>query len=308
MQINLINEVGNMKKKIFIMLISAALAFGAATVAYAGQWQQNSTGWWYQNDDSTYPRNSWQWLNGKCYYFDSNGYMLANTTTPDGYNVDANGAWTVNGVVQTQGTGLQTNTGTASGYNKDGISNVAIDLLNSSREEANAKYGPEYASQYVSTPSLSYANIPFGVSWNRKKGHEAASQENPSDMNNYFVDVVGCDKPTDMVNFLPERANSLKPDDLAKTLKSMGYDATSNGLGCMLLLGDYYIQFRNFDGDTSVLISSTTSYGRTPRNTGGKSEDNKYNISDRPIPALNENTEYATEDTNTNAAINNNKP
>ena len=30
--------------------------------------------------------------------------MLANTTTPDGYTVDATGAWTVNGVVQTQST------------------------------------------------------------------------------------------------------------------------------------------------------------------------------------------------------------
>ena len=52
--------------------------------------------------------NSWQWLDGnndgiaESYYFDGNGYMLANTTTSDGYTVKADGAWTVNGVVQTQ--------------------------------------------------------------------------------------------------------------------------------------------------------------------------------------------------------------
>lgn len=28
--------------------------------------------------------------------------MLANTRTPDGYTVDGNGAWVVNGAVQTQ--------------------------------------------------------------------------------------------------------------------------------------------------------------------------------------------------------------
>ena len=34
----------------------------------------------------------WQAINGKMYYFDANGKMLANTITPDGYMVDANGA------------------------------------------------------------------------------------------------------------------------------------------------------------------------------------------------------------------------
>ena len=43
----------------------------------------------------------------ECYYFDGNGYMAANTTTPDGYTVDGSGAWVVDGVVQTQGTQTQ---------------------------------------------------------------------------------------------------------------------------------------------------------------------------------------------------------
>ena len=72
--------------------------------AMAAEWKQNEIGYWYQEDNGSYPTNSWKWINGRCYYFDSNGYMLANTTTPDGYTVDATGAWTVNGVVQTQST------------------------------------------------------------------------------------------------------------------------------------------------------------------------------------------------------------
>ena len=66
----------------------------AATTALAGQWQQNSKGWWWQEDNGTYPKSQWQWIDGnkdgiaECYYFDNSGYMLSNTTTPDGYVVN----------------------------------------------------------------------------------------------------------------------------------------------------------------------------------------------------------------------------
>ena len=48
----------------------------------------------------------WQWIDGNCYYLDSQGQnegaLYRNTTTPDGYAVDAEGRWVVNGVVQKQ--------------------------------------------------------------------------------------------------------------------------------------------------------------------------------------------------------------
>lgn len=92
-----------MKKAIAIVIAIATMA-SQAMPAMAAEWKQNEIGYWYQEDNGSYPTNSWKWINGRCYYFDSNGYMLANTTTPDGYTVDATGAWTVNGVVQTQST------------------------------------------------------------------------------------------------------------------------------------------------------------------------------------------------------------
>lgn len=79
-----------------------------AMPALAGQWQKNAAGWWWQEDNGTYPMNTWCWLDGnrdgiaECYYFNGYGYMLAGTVTPDGYTVNENGAWTVNGVVQTK--------------------------------------------------------------------------------------------------------------------------------------------------------------------------------------------------------------
>lgn len=98
-----------MKKAIAIALATATMTSQAMT-AMAAEWKQNEIGYWYQEDNGSYPTNSWKWINGRCYYFDSNGYMLANTTTPDGYTVDATGAWTVNGVVQTQSTGQTSGT------------------------------------------------------------------------------------------------------------------------------------------------------------------------------------------------------
>ena len=91
-------------KKLLAIVIATATMASQAMPAMAAEWKQNEIGYWYQEDNGSYPTNSWKWINGRCYYFDSNGYMLANTTTPDGYTVDATGAWTVNGVVQTQST------------------------------------------------------------------------------------------------------------------------------------------------------------------------------------------------------------
>ena len=56
-------------------------------------WQNNGYGWWYQRANGTYPHSEWEMINGIWYYFDSNGYMLADEATPDSYYVDANGAW-----------------------------------------------------------------------------------------------------------------------------------------------------------------------------------------------------------------------
>lgn len=75
-------------------------------------WRQDEKGRWYaiQADGSTWFSNGWQWLDGnqdsiaECYCFDDNGYIYADTTTPDGYTVNADGAWTVDGIVQTKST------------------------------------------------------------------------------------------------------------------------------------------------------------------------------------------------------------
>lgn len=91
-----------------ILTATALLSMLASSTVFAGQWQSDSNGWWYQNDDGSYATNGWRWIDGngdgvsESYYFDGNGYLLTNATQ-DGFTVNADGAWIVNGVVQTQG-------------------------------------------------------------------------------------------------------------------------------------------------------------------------------------------------------------
>lgn len=83
-------------KRLFLLL-TAILTLTVSTVsyAYAGEWKQDARGYWYQNDDGSFQTGWFQDGDGKWYYLDlQSGYMLANTMTPDGYFLSADGSWT----------------------------------------------------------------------------------------------------------------------------------------------------------------------------------------------------------------------
>ena len=100
-------------KGVKLVLSTAVFMAAFAVNAYAGRWAQDSTGWWYDWGNGSWPASSWQWIDGnsdgvaECYYFDRFGYCMINTTTPDNYQVNASGAWVENGVVQTRNVGVQ---------------------------------------------------------------------------------------------------------------------------------------------------------------------------------------------------------
>ena len=81
-----------MNKKIMTFVLTAAMTATAGITAFAGEWKSNDTGWWWLNEDGTF----------ECYYFGDDGYMLSDTTTPDNYQVNKDGAWIVDGGVQLQ--------------------------------------------------------------------------------------------------------------------------------------------------------------------------------------------------------------
>jgi len=97
-----------MKLKIagIVVLIITLLSFPA----YAGTWQKNKDKIRYKRDDGSYVISDWvEDVDGRWYYFDSDGLMvtkswvqgkyyvnyegvmLANTITPDGYRVNSHG-------------------------------------------------------------------------------------------------------------------------------------------------------------------------------------------------------------------------
>ena len=55
-------------------------------------WIQVGKEWYYMNNSGAI-QTGWQQIGGKWYYFNTSGALLTNTTTPDGYTVNANGEW-----------------------------------------------------------------------------------------------------------------------------------------------------------------------------------------------------------------------
>lgn len=100
-----------MKKQIRMLLafgIIMCLSISSSFIVLAGEWKQDTTGWWYvEEDGSSYPINQWKWIDddkdniGECYYFGENGYLVTSATI-DGYFVNGEGAWIVDGVVQSK--------------------------------------------------------------------------------------------------------------------------------------------------------------------------------------------------------------
>ncbi len=98
-------------KRMRLLIITLMLTAMMVISAFAGQWQQDLQGWKYQHDDGSYAVNCWLWIDGnndgiaEYYYFDSDGYCVMDSNTPDGSTVNADGAWVINGAVQSKSTG-----------------------------------------------------------------------------------------------------------------------------------------------------------------------------------------------------------
>ena len=61
---------------------------------YKPGWVQDGENWRYVGKNGYYAANGWiQDTDGKWYYFNMGAYMVADDYTPDGYYVDASGAW-----------------------------------------------------------------------------------------------------------------------------------------------------------------------------------------------------------------------
>ena len=69
--------------------VSGAWYYMDNSGAMQTDWKKISNAWYYFNVDGVMQENRWV----GDYYLGSSGAMLVNTTTPDGYHVDASGKW-----------------------------------------------------------------------------------------------------------------------------------------------------------------------------------------------------------------------
>ena len=224
-----------MKKGYLMAALAAAISLGSVMTSFAG-WQLDTNGYWWQNDDGSYPTNSWQWLDGngdgvaECYYFDGNGYMLANTTTPDGYQVNADGAWVELGIVRTRPaetpTPIETseNGSIPSGYNEDGISNIVIDMLEHTRAE-NAKYGESRTDDAGGDTYVFYDNYGLRATYFGLTGTESLKPEE-----------IYSASATNIFTYAPLTGDYKKDYN---ELKNNGFDVTTNGGSAEVLCGKY---------------------------------------------------------------------
>ena len=69
-----------MKKATRFFAVVLAAACVSTTVlpqnVGAASWEQSPSGWWYQEDNGSYPKNQWKKISSRWYWFDANGYMV----------------------------------------------------------------------------------------------------------------------------------------------------------------------------------------------------------------------------------------
>lgn len=232
----------NIFKKAVVAAMVVTMLMCNAMPAMAAGWQKNNIGWWYgtNDDNTTWYANGWQWIDGngdglaECYCFDSNGYMYENTTTPDGYTVNADGAWVENGVVQTKMVAVPAPQPVQNpnhegcydvhDYDSMGLSKAAVDIALHTREE-NAKY-TETALTGTQNTTVQYANGLYADYYMSKNNRPTrVYAENDSTM--IFQHHVDCEE-----------------SDVAR-LKAKGYAFVS------WMLGGIYVQ-DIWDGRVSI--------------------------------------------------------
>lgn len=108
------------------------------------EWKQDSVGWWYTEGNS-YIQNGWKLINNNWYYFDNNGYMktgwiqdtngkwyylssqgnmLSNTITPDGYTLNTDGSW--NTTIPKTESKQMASTSSIDSSNKSNVNNTTL--------------------------------------------------------------------------------------------------------------------------------------------------------------------------------------
>jgi Parvulin-like peptidyl-prolyl isomerase len=123
--------------RLIASLIVIGSVFAINPIAANAEWKSDSTGWWYEDGGSWV--SGWKNLNGKWYYFNSNGYM-AHDTEIEGYKLGSDGAWIQNAILATVGS-----------------ENIMEDDLNKVMKSYDYKLKQQYGADYTSNENIKAA-------------------------------------------------------------------------------------------------------------------------------------------------------
>ena len=192
-------------KKVFLI---ATFILCMMQVTLAGQLKQDVKGIYCVKDNGSYAVSEWVTLDldadGKeeYYYFNSDGYLLVNGKTPDGYDVNSKGQWIKNGEVQ-QKAKVSNNSSNAIGNYYSGITDAMTDAYSKSLDagmkavEAGMDLGAKAVEDSIDAVGNMYGGILKGAAneyedayndaWNEyKKEYNSAMNEYKQEYNKYM--------------------------------------------------------------------------------------------------------------------------
>ena len=115
---------------------------GAWDQSYSGgHWASDSVGYWYTDSSGWYPTSTWLWIDGRCYYFKSNGYMAVNEWVGSSF-VGANGAW-----IPGQGKAQEATTNMETTTNLETTNNIETNANTGNTHETATKDNNQNASK-----------------------------------------------------------------------------------------------------------------------------------------------------------------
>lgn len=250
-----------MKKTLAMITAAVSLTAALAITSFAAGWFQDGTGWRWYNEDGSVIAGGWHWLDGngdgiaESYCFNDAGYIYQNTVTPDNYTVNADGAWTVNGVVQTRQTGTST---------LRPASSTASFQQDAALASANAGAAPEVTQQQAADIANWLADDLY-IFW--KNNRLFSNEFNRSDLN---YDQV-CDLMLDYAMYIkdPRMTFTGGPvmigknafgDIILEVLGKSGKPALKRLDDMVMELGDQYVfNYKGeHDGDFSVSPNTLT--------------------------------------------------
>lgn len=215
-------------KRIVLPIISILFM---TQVVFAGELKQDVKGFYYVKDNGSYAISEWVTIDldadGKeeYYYFNSDGYLLVNGKTPDGYDVNNKGQWIKNGEVQ-QKAKVSYNSSNAIGNYYSGITDAMTDAYSKSLDagmkavEAGMDLGAKAVEDSIDAVGNMYGGILKGAANEYKDAYNDALNEYKKEYNSAMNEYK-----QEYNKYMNEYSSALKDysNQLGNIFKSFGY-------------------------------------------------------------------------------------